>query len=150
MVEEKSSEVKRFVLDLIEEKSYIITMLNKTKGQQAQVAKPEPLALSFSFGPVTQRIEWSATNRLVAGLSPARPSTSFGLVDSANYQRGHILKPKPKDRVSKPTVIFALALGKTQGQNDMPQLQNRNGESWLLWKGKDPALQMQAMRKTSF
>lgn len=107
----------------------------KTKGQQAQVIKPELLALSFFFGPVTQRTEWSATNRLVAGLSPARPSTSFGLVDSANYQRRHTLKPKPEDRVSRPAVILAQWLEESPDQNDMPQLSDRNGESRILRQG---------------
>ena len=88
----------------------------------ANSIRSNELALSLFFGPVTQGIEWSATNRLVAGLSPARPSILFGPIDSVNYQRGRILKPKPKDRVSRPSVILAQWLEESPDQNDMPQL----------------------------
>lgn len=110
-------------------------MFMKTKGQQSKGITPELLALSFFLGPVPQRIEESATNRLAVGWSPTRPIKSFGLVDSANYQQGRILKPKPENRVSRPSVILAHWLGESPEQNnDLPQLQHRNGESWLLRK----------------
>lgn len=87
----------------------------------------------LSSGPVPQRIEEPPTKRLAVGWSPTRPAKLFGLVDSVNYQRGRILKPEPKDRVSRPSVIFAQRLEESPEQNnDLSQLPHRNGESRFL------------------
>jgi hypothetical protein len=50
-----------------------------------------------------------------------------------SYRRGTSSGLSQKDGVSRPTVIFALVLEESKGENDLPQLPNRMQETW-----KDP------------
>jgi hypothetical protein len=117
----------------------------KTKGQTGAVAKPELLAFAFSYGPVPQRIEEPITNRPVLGWNPSRSVTLNSPVRSANYLRG-LTSGKPKAEFTRLTVILDLTPKESKVQNDLPLVQNRDGESWPR-KEQCPAVEVPAVRK---
>jgi hypothetical protein len=60
---------------------------------------------------------------------------------------GAILRREPKDRVGIPTVIVALRLEESKGENDLPQLRNRNGESRKVREESYSAIPLQEVWK---
>ena len=84
------------------------------------------------------RIHYALPGRMDSGRGghsnfDALTSTALPIVDAtgrANPQgRGR------KDGVSTPTVIFALCLEESKGENDVPQLQNQMPEVWTRPQG---------------
>jgi hypothetical protein len=84
---------------------------------------------AFYCGPVPQRIEESATNRLVVGWNPTRPFTHFSTLPAAtNYLQG-LTSGKPKAEFTRLTVIVRPSPEESKAQSDMPFVQDRDSES---------------------
>ncbi len=79
---------------------------------------------AFNSGPVPQRIEESATNRLAVGWNPTRPATSTSApLVATNYLRGLTPGVKPKAGLV-PTVIVSFSLEESKAPHDVSQLPN--------------------------
>ena len=105
-------------------------MLLITKGQQELVVRPEPLALCAvaSWQSGLMHLTYDQVNG-VMGTSSVRPNrtlaASFNNAPSVvRATSGAIQGPKPKNGVATPTVILALSVPESKGQNDVPQLRD--------------------------
>ena len=126
--------------------------MNKTKGQFAQIAKSERLAFNSVAGWQSglMRLIYNRVNLLDLGSvrSNRTPAATINFAPSVVVATsGAILWPKPKDEVSTPIVILARLPEESKGENDVPQLRNRNGEGWKIWEEKDSEIPMQEMRQ---
>ena len=83
-------------------------------------------AFASIFGPVPQRIEESATNRLAVGWIPTRPATHFSALPAAtNYLQGLTSGLRQRQGLLGPTVILTPLPEESNGQNDLPFLPDR-------------------------
>ena len=101
---------------------------------------------AFTSGPVPQRIEESATNRLVVSWNLTRPTTLNRPACSANCLRGFTSDARPKAGLI-PAAIFSLSLEESKAQNDVSQLPDRDGKGGIPRKEKSAAVQMSAVRE---
>jgi hypothetical protein len=115
----------------------------KAKGQSAQVAKPEPLALA-SIARVAQK--WKSARLLslrtlvrsqprVPHLSPTYSANCLrGLTSGSRQRQGFYAH-----------CHFGPCAGKRQGPNDVSQLPYRNGKGWVLRTEQGSAVQVPAL-----
>lgn len=139
-------------LDIVNAILHNTFMLHKTKGQQDQVIEPALMAFdsvaSWQSGLMRQPVKLcNGALSPFAGPNPALATiTKFApLVVEATS--GAILRPKPKNEVVTPIVILAHRLEESKGQNDVPQLRDRDGKGWEIWKESNSAIPVQTVRE---
>jgi hypothetical protein len=85
---------------------------------------------ALNLGPVPQRIEESATNRLAVGWNPTRPTSFFTSAPpvATNYLRGFTSSARLKAGLV-PTVILSFPPEESKAQSDLPLMFSRMQES---------------------
>ncbi len=121
-------------------------MILKAKGQPIHVAKHERLAFWLFFPCSSDWIEHLAANLKDAGSNPARGTNLIRPTTSANCLQGLASGLHQRQGFYAHCHFGAFSVRK-QGQNDVPQLPERDGESRFLRKKQGSAVQVQAMRQ---
>jgi hypothetical protein len=129
----------------------ILSIAMKIKGQPIHVPTPRRLAFAYS---VAGWQSWSnaADCKSASGASTTaqgfesltRRQLEISPTGSSNYRRGLASGLRQRQGSYAHCHSDACARRK-QGQNDLPQLPNRNGEGGVLWKEQGSAMEVPAV-----
>ena len=118
-------------------------LVNKAKGQQSLVAKPELLAFA-SIARVAQMEERSPTKlrTLVRSQPRVQRSALLAALTACSLTSGFRQRQGFYAHCH-----FGSCAGKRQGRNDVSVMPYRDGKSWFLRTEQGPALQVTAVRE---